>query len=222
VTLKEPLEMERPRHVTFLAVLAACGFVATTAFAQSPSAPPTTEVAQPQVPPAQSASSFPPGEWAFGWSVVRPHDSNAHWITQGVESSGVVAVNRWLGAVLFDVSVNHDSGQTADGATWGQTTAAILGGARFSLRRSRLVVPYGQFVVGYGRTSSSVSGTGGSVANAYFVVQPGGGVDIGGESVAAHFEFSVRSSFDESVPSTGFRFVFGLIIRAKPGHDEWR
>jgi hypothetical protein len=141
-------------------------------------------------------------------------------VTEGFDSSGVVAVNRWLGVVVFDVSVNHDDGQTPDGVHWGQTTAAVLGGARFTLRRSRLIVPYGQVVVGYGRTSASVSGNGESVAQGYFVLQPGGGVDIGGERLAARVEFSVRRSYDELVASTSFRLVLGLVIRSKPRNGD--
>jgi hypothetical protein len=218
--------MERTQHFTFLAVCVACGLVATSTFAQGQSeqrataGTPAVERLQPPAHPSPSSSSFPDGEWAVGWSFVHPYHSDGHNVTEGFDSSGVVAVNRWLGVVLFDVSVNHDDGRTSEALNGGQTTAAVLGGARFALRRSRLVVPYAQVVVGYGRTSVSVSGTGESVAQGYFVLQPGVGVDIGGERLAARIEFSVRRSYDELVASTGFRLVLGLVIRTKPASDD--
>jgi hypothetical protein len=202
-------------------VVVACGLAATAAFAQGQAGQPAPASPMATVDVAAPVSkSFPEGEWAIGWALAHPYDSDGRNVTEGFGSSGVVAVNRWFGVVLFDVSVNHDDGRTSNGANWGQTTVAVLGGTRFVLRRSRLIVPYGQVVVGYGRTSVSVAGSDENVAQGYFVLQPGGGVDIGGERLAARIEFSVRRSYDELVASTGFRLVLGVVIRGKPANDD--
>ena len=87
----------------------------------------------------------------------------------------------------------------------------FAGGPRFSARTSPEAVPFAEFLVGFTRTSLDFDVEGESTTE--FTIQPGGGVDIGNERVAARLSFAWRRVFYEGNPTNMFRFVGGVVIR---------
>ena len=94
----------------------------------------------------------------------------------------------------------------------GVTLYTFVGGPRFSARTSPEAVPFAEFLVGFTRTSLD-TGLFGANSSTEFTIQPGGGVDIGNERVAARLSFAWRRVFYEGSPTNMFRFVGGVVIR---------
>ena len=166
---------------------------------------------QPAVVPAAVMSlPFPRWETSLGWSFLRVSgeflDTNS---AVGWNVSVAGNVSPWLG-IVGDVTGNYKSGSTVSDDT-GMTIYTFTGGPRFSARNSPVAVPFAEFLVGFTRTSFDIDGVGDSSTE--FTIQPGGGVDIGNERVAARLSFAWRRVFYEGSPTNMFRFVGGVVIR---------
>ena len=74
-----------------------------------------------------------------------------------------------------------------------------------------VAVPFAEFLVGFTHTSRDIGDVG--VGSTEFTIQPGGGVDLGNERVAARLSFAWRRVFYEGTPTNMFRFVGGVVIR---------
>ena len=198
--------MIRPSRIVVLAVFVASGLLARTTLAQSSARQPV------------SPSSYPEAESAFGWSYLHP-DGGGPDSKLGGDFSANYNLASWFGIVV-DASVNHFNGQLSDGTGWGQTEYAVLGGTRFALRQSGLLVPYVHLLAGYGRVNLDYSGV--STASDFFVIQPGAGVDIGEGKFGARVEVSWRRMFDQSGAMNRLRVVAGVVIRSAPKNRmEW-
>jgi hypothetical protein len=162
------------------------------------------------VPTALPASiPFPRWETSLGWSFLRVSDeflvmnSALGW---NVSIAG--NVSPWLG-IVGDATGNYKTGLTANDPDVAIHT--LTGGPRFSARNSPVAVPFAEFLVGFTRTSFDIDGAGDSSTE--FTIQPGGGVDIGNERVAARLSLAWRRVFYEGNPTNMFRFVASVVIR---------
>ena len=177
---------------------------------QAPPVPPAP--GQPAVVPPEAATSgpFPRVETSLGWSFLRVSgeflDTNS---AVGWNVSVAGNVSPWVG-IAGDVTGNYKTGLTMFDDT-GLTIHSFTGGPRFSARTSSLAVPYAEFLVGFTRTSLDTGPAGDSTFE--FTIQPGGGVDIGNQRVAARMSFGWRRVFYEGSPTNMFRFVGGVVIR---------
>jgi hypothetical protein len=173
-----------------------------------PTAVPTAPMASTPLP--ATYSSFPRWETLLGWSFLHTSgeflDVNS---ALGWNVSVAGNVTPWLG-IVGDATGNYKAGLTvAD-----EPDVAIhtfTGGPRFSARTSPVAVPFAEFLVGFTRTSFDLDGVGDGSTE--FTIQPGGGVDIGNERVAARLSFAWRRVFYEGSPTNMFRFVGGVVIR---------
>ncbi len=201
--------MTRTLRVLSLAVLFALGLASGTALAQAGSAARTAAT--------DTQASYPEGETALGWTYLHPTDGGPN-----SELGGALAaaynLTPWVG-LAFDGSVNHFSGQIADTAGWGQTEYALLGGFRFALRQSGMVVPFAHLLAGYGRINIDYAGS--SSGDDYFVIQPGGGVDVGSGKFGARVEVSWRRMFYQSGGFNRMRVFAGLVVRSGPKHPAF-
>ena len=177
---------------------------------QAQPVPPAPGQAAVVPPEAATSVSFPRVETSLGWSFLRVSgeflDTNS---AVGWNVSVAGNVSPWLG-IAGDITGNYKTGLTMFDDT-GLTIHSFTGGPRFSARTSSSAVPYAEFLVGFTRTSLDT----GPVADSTFefTIQPGGGVDIGNERVAARMSFGWRRVFYEGSPTNMFRFVGGVVIR---------
>jgi hypothetical protein len=156
------------------------------------------------------AGPFPRSETALGWSFLHISrellDVNS---AVGWNVSVAGNVSQWLG-IVGDATGNYNGGSilTSEPDTAFHT---FLGGPRFSARASPVAVPFAEFLVGFTLTTNTL----GDVSNTSteFTIQPGGGVDIGNERVAARLSLAWRRVFYEGDPTNMFRFVGGIVIR---------
>jgi hypothetical protein len=176
-----------------------------------PAAAPPASV-QPTTGPTAPAMSIPFPRWEtlLGWSFLHVSgellDMNSA-IGWNVSVAG--NVSPWLG-IVGDATGNYKAGVT--GANDPDVAFhTFTGGPRFSARNSPVAVPFAEFLVGFTRTSRDIGGVGNSSTE--FTIQPGGGVDIGNERVAARLSFAWRRVFYEGSPTNMFRFVGGVVIR---------
>jgi hypothetical protein len=175
-------------------------------------APAPPAPAQPTAVPSAPAASIPFPRWEtlLGWSFLHVSgeflDMNS---ALGWNVSVAGNVSPWLG-IVGDATGNYKTGVT--GANDPDVTFhTFSGGPRFSARNSPVAVPFAEFLVGFTRTSRDIGGVGNSSTE--FTIQPGGGVDIGNERVAARLSFAWRRVFYEGSPTNMFRFVGGVVIR---------
>ena len=167
---------------------------------------------QPALVPPVAATSIPFPRWetSLGWSFLRVSgeflDMNS---AVGWNVSVAGNVSPWLG-IVGDVTGNYKSGSTVVDDT-DMTIYTFTGGPRFSARTSPVAVPFAEFLVGFTRTSLDIGGVGDSSTE--FTIQPGAGVDIGNERVAARLSLAWRRVFYEGNPTNMFRFVGGVVIR---------
>jgi hypothetical protein len=175
-------------------------------------APAPPAPAQPTAVPSAPAASIPFPRWEtlLGWSFLHVSgeflDMNS---ALGWNVSVAGNVSPWLG-IVGDATGNYKTGLTvANGPN--VAIHAFTGGPRFSARNSPAAVPFAEFLVGFTRTSLDIDGVGESSTE--FTIQPGGGVDIGNERVAARLSFAWRRVFYEGNPTNMFRFVGGVVIR---------
>jgi hypothetical protein len=176
---------------------------------EAPPAPPA--LGQPTAVATATATStpFPKWETLLGWSFlhvsgeVLDMNSALGW---NVSVAGNVSPS--LG-IVGDATGNYKGGLTPDDPDVAIHT--FTGGPRFSARNSPVAVPFAEFLVGFTRTSFDIDGVGDSSTE--FTIQPGGGVDIGNERVAARLSFAWRRVFYEGNPTNMFRFVGGVVIR---------
>ena len=177
---------------------------------EAPPAPPALD--QPTAAPIAPATSIPFPRWEtlLGWSFLHVSaeflDMNS---ALGWNVSVAGNVSPWLG-IVGDATGNYKNGLIAAD----EPDVAIhtfTGGPRFSARNSPVAVPFAEFLVGFTRTSFDIDGVGDSSTE--FTIQPGGGVDIGNERVAARLSFAWRRVFYEGTPTNMFRFVGGVVIR---------
>jgi hypothetical protein len=173
-------------------------------------APPASEQ-PPPVPMAPATSiPFPRWETSLGWSFLHVSgeflDMNS---ALGWNVSVAGNVSPWLG-IVGDATGNYKTGVT--GANDPDVAIhTFTGGPRFSARYSPVAVPFAEFLVGFTRTSLDIGGVGDGSTE--FTIQPGGGIDIGNERVAARLSFAWRRVFYEGNPTNMFRFVGGVVIR---------
>jgi hypothetical protein len=146
-------------------------------------APRTTNSPEPpSAVPMTSAVAFPRAETALGWSVLHVSseflelNSVAGWT---VSVAGNVSPRF---GIVGDVTGNYRTGSTVIGVP-DVSIHTFAGGPRFSARTSSGAVPFAEFLVGFTRTSVDIGDDG--EGSTEFTIQPGGGVDIGNERVAA-------------------------------------
>ena len=177
-----------------------------------PEAPPAPALVQPITVTTAPATSIPFPRWetSLGWSFLHVSgeflDMNS---ALGWNVSVARNVSPWLG-IVGDATGNYKNGLLAAD----EPDVAIhtfTGGPRFSARNSPVAVPFAEFLVGLTRTGLEIDGVGDSSTE--FTIQPGGGVDIGNERVAARLSFAWRRVFYEGDPTNLFRFVGGIVIR---------
>lgn len=167
---------------------------------------------QPIAVPTTLAASIPFPRWetSLGWSFLRVSDEFLDMNSAlGWNVSVAGNVSPWLG-IVGDATGNYKTGLTVvDDLDVAIHTFA--GGPRFSARNSPQAVPFAEFLVGFTRTGLDVAGEG--EGSTEFTIQPGGGIDIGNERVAARLSFAWRRVFYEGNPTNMFRFVGGVVIR---------
>ena len=177
---------------------------------EAPSAPPASE--QPTAVPTAPATSIPFPRWEtlLGWSFLHVSgellDMNS---ALGWNVSVAGNVSPWLG-IVGDATGNYKTGLPVANEP-DVAFHTFTGGPRFSARHSPVAVPFAEFLVGFTRTSRDIDGVGDSSTE--FTIQPGGGVDIGNERVAARLSFAWRRVFYEGSPTNMLRFVGGVVIR---------
>ena len=167
---------------------------------------------QPTAAPTAPATSipFPSWETSLGWSFLHVSGESLDMNSAlGWNVSVAGNVSPWLG-IVGDATGNYKTGSTmANGPD--VTIHTFTGGPRFSARHSPVAVPFAEFLVGFTHTSRDIGDVG--VGSTEFTIQPGGGVDIGNERVAARLSFAWRRVFYEGNPTNMFRFVGGVVIR---------
>jgi hypothetical protein len=184
-----------------------------------PEAQPVSQApGQPAVgsPSAAMSLPFPRWETSVGWSFLRVSgeflDTNS---AVGWNVSVAGNLSPFIG-IVGDVTGNYKSALTEGALTvsdeTGMTFYSFTGGPRFSARTSSAAVPFAEFLVGFTRTSLD-TGLFDARSSTEFTIQPGGGVDIGNERVAARLSFAWRRVFYEGSPTNMFRFVGGVVIR---------
>jgi len=164
-------------------------------------------------PPVAMPLPFPLWETSLGWSFLRVSgeflDTNS---AVGWNVSVAGNVSPWLG-IVGDVTGNYKSESTVSDDV-GMTIYSFTGGPRFSARTAAsAAVPFAEFLVGFTRTSLDTGRVGDGASSTEFTIQPGGGVDIGNQRVAARLSFAWRRVFYEGSPTNMFRFVGGVVIR---------
>ena len=167
--------------------------------------------APPVLPPAPySTTGFPRWETSLGWSFLRiPDEFFAVNSAIGWNVSVAGNVSPWLG-IVGDATANYKAGLD-DADDVDVTYYSFLGGPRFSARASPQAVPFAEFLVGF--TRSSLSFETDSESTTEFTMQPGAGIDLGNERVAARLSIAWRRVFYEGDPTNMFRFVGGVVIR---------
>ena len=170
-----------------------------------------TATPPPPAPPSPPLSSFPQAEAAIGWSFVRADTGINSRL--GLNGSVVGNLTPWFG-VVFDASVNRFSGRASGVVDWSEMMYVALAGGRVALRQFRTVVPYAQLLAGYARTNLNFPGE--PARHDYFVIQPGGGVEIGEGRMATRFEASWCRLSNSSGPWSQFRVVVGGVYRSAP------
>jgi hypothetical protein len=196
---------------------------------EAPSAPAApnqpTAPAAPEQPPAPAAPGqpaavptpfpasipFPQWETSLGWSFLHVSDEVLDMNSAiGWNVSVAGNVSPWLG-IVGDATGNYKTKlmmvEDRDVAIH-----TFVGGPRFSARNSPQAVPFAEFLVGFTRTSLDVPDGVGETSTE-FTIQPGGGIDIGNEQVAARLSFAWRRVFYEGNPTNMFRFLGGVVIR---------
>jgi uncharacterized protein YraI len=160
--------------------------------------------------PDSTMTAFPRWETSLGWSFLRvPDEFFAINSAVGWNVSVAGNVSPWLG-IVGDASANYKAGpDSADDLD--VTYYSFLGGPRFSARASPQAVPFAEFLVGFTRSSFSFETD--SESSTEFTIQPGGGIDLGNERVAARLSIAWRRVFYEGDPTNMFRFVGGVVIR---------
>jgi hypothetical protein len=178
------------------------------------------DLSVPETPPAPQQAitvaatpasiSFPRWETSIGWSFLRVSDEFLDMNSAlGWNFSVAGNVSPWLG-IVGDATGNYKTGLTAlDELDVAFHTFA--GGPRFSARASPQAVPFAEFLVGFTRTGLDFAGE--DESSTEFTIQPGGGIDLGNERVAARLSFAWRRVFYEGNPTNMFRFVGGVVIR---------
>jgi hypothetical protein len=177
----------------------------------SPPAPAPSAPEPPTAVPIAPATSylFPRWETSLGWSFLHTSGEFLDFNSAlGWNVSVAGNVSPWLG-IVGEATGNYKAGLTANDPDVAIHT--FTGGPRFSARNSPVAVPFAEFLVGFTRTSFDIDGVGDSSTE--FTIQPGGGVDIGNERVAARLSFAWRRVFYEGTPTNMFRFVGGVVIR---------
>jgi hypothetical protein len=173
-----------------------------------PSAAPVQPTAAPTLP--VTSLSFPRSETSLGWSFLHASGEFLNMNSAlGWNVSVAGNVSPWFG-IVGDATGNYKAGLTVVN----EPDVAIhtfTGGPRFSARTSPVAVPFAEFLVGFTRTSFHIDGVGDSSTE--FTIQPGGGIDIGNERVAARLSLAWRRVFYEGSPTNMFRFVGGVVIR---------
>ena len=174
-------------------------------------APPAREQPTAAVPTAPATSiSFRRWETSLGWSFLHVSgeflDMNS---ALGWNVSVAGNMSPWLG-VVGDATGNYKTGVTVTNDV-DVAIHTFIGGPRFSARNSPLAVPFAEFLVGFTHTSLDFLGV--SESSTEFTIQPGGGVDIGNERVAARLSFAWRRVFYDGNPTNMLRFVGGVVIR---------
>jgi hypothetical protein len=173
-----------------------------------PSAAPVQPTAAPTLP--VTSLSFPRSETSLGWSFLHASGEFLNMNSAlGWNVSVAGNVSPWFG-IVGDATGNYKAGLTVVN----EPDVAIhtfTGGPRFSARTSPVAVPFAEFLVGFTRTSFDIDGVGDSSTE--FTIQPGAGVDIGNERVAARLSFAWRRVFYEGNPTNMFRFVGGVVLR---------
>jgi len=173
-----------------------------------PSAAPVQPTAAPTLP--VTSLSFPRSETSLGWSFLHASGEFLNMNSAlGWNVSVAGNVSPWFG-IVGDATGNYKAGLTVVN----EPDVAIhtfTGGPRFSARTSPVAVPFAEFLVGFTRTSFDIDGVGDSSTE--FTIQPGGGIDIGNERVAARLSLAWRRVFYEGSPTNMFRFVGGVVIR---------
>ena len=173
-------------------------------------APPALE--QPTAAPTAPATSIPFPRWetSLGWSFLHvPAEFLEMNSAFGWNVSVAGNVSPWLG-IVADATGNYKTGVTVTNDV-DVAIHTFTGGPRFSARNSPLAVPFAEFLVGFTHTSLDFVGVGESSTE--FTIQPGGGVDIGNERVAARLGFAWRRVFYEGNPTNMLRFVGAVVIR---------
>lgn len=176
-------------------------------------APPAA--APPAPPQATSQVSFPGSEFSVGWAFVHVSadvlgTSVGSDIPLGWNSSSAWNLTPYVGIVL-DVA-GHYNLSIDDDPEFDAYTHSFSGGVRFALRKSQIVVPYVQFLVGYYRDDARYYDIHESSNNVGIL--PSGGVDIGGSKVAARIEFGWGKVFAEGIDTSHMRLVAGVVIRS--------
>ena len=156
--------------------------------------------------------SFPRSETSLGWSFLH---ASGEFLTLnsalGWNVSVAGNVSPWIG-IVGDATGNYKSGEGVIVAPEPDVAIySFLGGPRFSARASPIAVPFAEFLAGFTRTSFDVNGVGDSTTE--FTIQPGGGIDIGNEHVAARVSLAWRRVFYKGEPTNMVRFVGGVVIR---------
>jgi hypothetical protein len=123
------------------------------------------------------SQSVPRADVAVSYSYLRAenYDSQAENYN-GVSGSADYNFSRWV-ALSADVGVVHENSLGV-----ASTVSTYALGPRFFYRKTSRVVPYLNTLVGLGRNGETVSGS--ALATHAFVVNAGGGVDIGLDSKA--------------------------------------
>jgi hypothetical protein len=173
-------------------------------------------MAAPPPPPPRSAASYPGNETSIGWAFA--HSSAgilginvlSENIPLGWNVSTAWNVTPWLG-VVADFG-GHYNLSVEDEPDLHEYTHTLSGGVRFALRNSSVVVPYGQFLVGYVRSDATYLGAHEGANN--LGILPSGGVDMGSPKLAARVEVGWGKVFSDPVSTTEFRLVVGVVIRS--------
>ena len=173
-----------------------------------PSAAPVQPTAAPKLP--ATSLSFPRWETLLGWSFLHASGEFLNMNSAlGWNVSVAGNVSPWFG-IVGDATGNYKAGLTVANEP-DLAIHTFTGGPRFSARTSPVAVPFAEFLVGFTRTSFDIDGVGDSSTE--FTIQPGGGIDIGNERVAARLSLAWRRVFYEGSPTNMFRFVGGVVIR---------
>jgi hypothetical protein len=165
--------------------------------------------------------SLPKVETSMGYSFLRERPS---FDRQGWVASTTANVTPWFG-VKGEIGGNYTDTSHRD-------VHSFLGGAQFTIRKSQVLTPWGQFLIGAVRTGDGATITNLSAVitkKAYPVIlpatrtdiefQPGAGVDMWlhpaiGIRVGADYRRLLGTSY---VDSDSFRAQFGVVFRMRSG-----
>ena len=176
--------------------------------------PPPTSTVQPRpaMPVPRSAATYPKTETSLGWAFLHVAEETLESpnSTLGWNVSFAGNLTPWLG-IVADVTGNYKT-ELLNFEGFDGNIHSFLGGPRFSLRMSPLVVPFAEFLVGATHTYVSLEDVL-DQRTTDFTLQPGGGVDIGNETIAARLSFAWRRVFYEGEATNNYRFVAGVVFR---------